>query len=709
VPRHLPPLLAFALTLLAPPARAQLPQARLDRLFPLGGAAGSSVIVTVQGKDLDDLTGLHIDRPGFTATLLKPNQFRLTIPAGATPGTVEVRTVGKYGISGSRLFAVQKGLTEVLEKEPNDTPATAQKVPLDCAINGQSDSDGDDYFRFTARKGQRIVIDCLARRLDSTLRPSLVASDSTGKEIARSRPYFLRTDPLLDLAIPADGDYVVGLHDATYAGGLPYRLVITTKPHLESAFPSAIAPGDTTTFTLLGRNLPGATPFKGGLVLDRFLDALPFRLAAPPRDDLARQRFDFLVHPSAPSVSTRGWQLLPGLTTPGSPAALNPVTLVHADAPVVIEKEPNDSRDTAQSVKLPATVCGRLDKPGDADWYRLELAAGEEVQIDLLCERLDLPGDLFVIVTDSKGNELLHLDDHGINHNALSLYNRDPLGVFRAPARGSYYLLVQDRYRQGGPRHAYVLRLGKPAGDFFPVAFHETNPDPTSPLVRQGGSAFVEVCLNRRNFRGPVVIEAKGLPPGVTCPPVHVSPQTEFAVVVFTATAEAKEWAGSIRLEATATIDGKKVTRELRNVQRRWAIANVNTCRPCRLLCLAIRQNAPYGLRLPEKATVAAGATVELKVSVRRWAGFSGKVGLAGLDLPPGFGFATSAIPAGKDEVTAKLSVAGNVPPGTYSIVLRGDAQVPFSRDPKAASKPNVRVADPSTPVMLTVTAPAKR
>jgi hypothetical protein len=441
-------------------------------------------------------------------------------------------------------------------------------------------------------------------------------------------------------------------------------------------------------------------------VLDQPLDALPFRLPAPNRDDLARQRFDFLVHPSAPSVSLRGWQILPGLTPPGSP--LNPVTLVHADAPVVVEKEPNDSRDTAQPVKLPATVCGRLDRPGDADWFRLDLAAGQAVQIDLLCERLDLPGDPFVIVTDGKGNELLHLDDHGISYNALALYNRDPLGVFRAPARGSYYLLVQDRYRQGGPRHAYVLRLGKPEPDFFPVAFHETNPDPTSPLVRQGGSAFVEVCLNRRNFAGPVVIEARGLPPGVTCPAVHVSPQTEFAAVVFAAAADAKEWAGAVSLQATATIEGRKLVRELRVVQRRWAIANVNTSRACRLLCLAVRPGAPYGLRLPETATVAAGGALDLKVAVRRAPGFTGKVGLAGLTLPPGFGFATSEVPAGKDETTAKLTVAANVPPGTYSVVLRGDAQVPFSRDPKAASKPNVRVADPSTPVTLNVTAAKK-
>jgi hypothetical protein len=65
-------------------------------------------------------------------------------------------------------------------------------------------------------------------------------------------------------------------------------------------------------------------------------------------------------------------------------------------------------------------------------------------------------------------------------------------------------------------------------------------------------------------------------------------------------------------------------------------------------------------------------------------------------------------LPAGKTEAVVKLTVAGNVPPGTYSVVVRGDAQVLFSRDPKG-DKRNVRVADPSTPLTVVVTPPKKK
>ena len=79
------------------------------------------------------------------------------------------------------------------------------------------------------------------------------------------------------------------------------------------------------------------------------------------------------------------------------------------------------------------------------------------------------------------------------------------------------------------------------------------------------------------------------------------------------------------------------------------------------------------------------------------------------IDLPPGFEVGTVEIPEGKTEVTVRVKVAGNVPAGTYTVVFRGDAQVPFSADPKAQSRPNVRVADPSTPLTVQVAEPPKK
>jgi hypothetical protein len=689
--------------LVAAQARAELPLIRLDQIYPLGGGAGTTVTLDITGRDVDDVKALHFDHRGFKTELIKPNRFKVAIAADVPTGTYEVRAVGTFGISGARLFAVNHGLTDVNEVEPNDDLDKAQSVPVNCAVSGRSDNNGDDFFRFRAKKGQRVVIDCQAFRLDSMLRAQLTLSTADGKELLRSKPYYHRADPLLDFAAPADGDYVLRLHDVTFNGGLPYRLVISDHPHIENAFPSALVPGEPAKVTLLGRNLPGGKPASWATLLDRPLEEVSVNLTAPngPRK---LQAFESLEHFGSPNVSARGLQLFP----PGWKLGLNPATFLFADAPLTLDREPNDSAETAQTVTLPAVICGRFDRPGDADCYVFNAKKGDKVAVDLLCERLGFPGDPFVVLFDSKGAELAGFDDHGINQGALAQFNRDPLGTFNVPADGQYRIFVQERYRQGGPRYQYVLRLTKAAPDFFPVAFPETPADPSCPVVRQGGSAFYEVCLNRRDFAGPVTIQAEGLPAGVSCPPVLLSPQAQFAAVLFTAALDAPEWTGAIRLKAWAMIDGHKVDRDVRCAQRRYATPNINTSVAVRQICLAVRPKAPYGLALQqEPVTIVAGGSGEVIVTMaRHWPDFKGKVQLTGLNLPPGFNMPTADLPADKSEVKIKLSVAANVPPGTYSVAVRGDAQVPYNRDPDAANRPNVRVADPSAP-MYVIVAPA--
>jgi hypothetical protein len=688
-------LIATGLTYLSTSTRAELPQIRLERIFPLGGSAGSTLALEIVGKDLDGTKSLRIDHPGIQAEWVKDHQFRLTIAPDVPPGAYDVRAVGTYGVSAGRLFAVGRGLTDILEKEPNDAPEQAQAISLPAAINGQSDGNGDDYFHFPAKKGERLTIEVQAFRLDSTLRASLVLATAEGKELARSKPYYDRTDPLLDVVIPADGDYVLSIADTTYAGGLPYRLIVSSHPLLENAFPCVATPGETAELTITGRNLPGGRPPDGPEV-----NGLPLEHVVLPVTASADLSNIFLL-PSS-TLGARTIQLRPK----GLDDALNALTLLLADAPITREQEPNDDADKAQTIAPGTYLAGRLDRPGDADWYTFAAKGGEALAIELFCERLDLPGDLRAIVTNERGQELAALDDHGIRFGSLDMYNRDPQGVFRAPADGRFRILVQDTYGAGGPRFVYVLRVAKPAPDFFPVVFHETPIDPTCPVVRQGGSAFLPLCLNRRDeFNGPVTIEAEGLPPGVSCAPVQVSPQSPFANVVFTAAVDAPEWSGAIRLKAVATIDGKRIERPVGCSQRRWSTSGAS--RVCREIALAVRSKAPYGLKTPaDPLEVAAGGTLETRIAVERhWPEFKGKVQINGLELPPGFSVDAAEIAEGKTDAPLRVTVAANVPPGAYSLVFRGDAQVPFSPDPKATSRPNVRVADPSTPLTVRVAA----
>ncbi len=60
-------------------------------------------------------------------------------------------------------------------------------------------------------------------------------------------------------------------------------------------------------------------------------------------------------------------------------------------------------------------------------------------------------------------------------------------------------------------------------------------------------------------------------------------------------------------------------------------------------------------------------------------------------------------IPAGKNEANVALNVGSNVPPGTYTLVFRGQAQVPVVRDARTKQKQNLALVQPSNPVLVTV------
>ncbi len=685
----------------ATPVIAQLPLIRLDRVQPLGGKAGTKVEVEIQGRDFDDLQGLRFDHPGLKSELLKDRKFQISIADAVPNGTYELRAVGRFGISGVRLFHVQNSLNEIKEIEPNDSPEKAQVVPVNSVVNGTCDGNGDDFFRVSLRKGQRIVVDALGFRLDSTVRAILSLLGSEGRVFQQSRPYFHRTDPLLDFVAPGDGEYLIRLHDMTFSGGLPYRLLITDQPYPENVFPSAVRPGEKTSLTVWGRNLSDGKPTTGPTIHDAPLEQTTITFESPKEIETG---FLTRFHMASPALNARGLQLFVA-------NSVHPKTVALADAPVFVEKEPNDTRETAEKIELPAVIAGRFDKPGDGDWFTFAAKANQAYAVDLLCERLDFPGDPYVVIFDAKGNEVASFDDHGVNFNALGQFNRDGVGTFRAPRDERYTLFVKDRYGQGGARFQYVVRIVKAEPDFFPVMIHETNPDPTCPLLLRGGTSFMEICLNRRDYNGPITLEVEGLPKGVVCSPTHISPQTQTGTLVFSASKDAEAWTGAFRVKASAVVEGKKIVRDVRPAQRRWAIANINPCVMLRESCLAVRtEQAPYMLTMPkDRLTVEAGKAVEAKLAVERFGEFKGKLQLTGLNLPPGFALATTDVSDGQTDANLKFTVAGNVPPGDYSLFVRGDGQVPFQRDAKMTNRPNVRVANPSTALQILVVPSAKK
>ncbi len=682
--------------------RADLPSPRLDRIAPLGAAAGSTVDIEVTGTDIEGAVKMIFDHPGITAKHLKDRKFAVTIAADVPVGTHDAWLVGKYGVTNPRLFAVSRGLAEVNERGANEDRATAQTVTVNCVVNGTSKQGKEAVFRFTAKRGQRVVAECFAQRLDSQLDSNLLLTDAEGKQLAANGDSAGK-DALVEFLAPRDGDYFVTINDLSFRGGHPFRLAITDQPHVENLFPRAVQAGKTSELTVFGRNLGDGAKTSPWNLNDLPLASISDRVT-PPTEILKRGVFRFTEHPSAHSVlPTAATCTLHGFQHRGIP-------LLVTDMPVSLEQEPNDDPLKPQKLALPVVLSGRFDKERDADWFEIEPAESGSYSFEVYCERIAGRADPYLVVMDEKDNRLAELDDFGIRTNAFDGHLRDPQGTVNLTAKNKYRVLVQDRYRRGGARYQYVLAIRKASPDFYPAVIHHQNPGPGGTTIRKGGAAYLDVIIhNKEGFNGAVTITATGLPKGL-----HLAPTTIIndsrGVLVLWADKDAPDWVGPIALTAVGTNASETITREVRPYTRVWNSTDLNSSRPMREMIVAIAGDAPFALTPSvEKIESEAGKKVEVVMKCERlWPEFKGNITLIPLSFPGPIKMNTVTIAADQNEAKVIMEVQAGAKPSEYSIALTGQGQVPFAKDSKAAAKPNTLVALPSRPLRLTVI-PAKK
>ncbi len=692
--------------LISTPAFAELPSLRFDRLTPVGGSAGATIDVEVLGAELDDVKSFLFDHPGLSVEQVKDRQFKVKVAADVPAGTYDVRLVGRWGVSNPRVFAVSHGLQDVAEKEPNNEPKEAQEVSLNSAINGTSDGNGEDFYVVTLKAGQRVVFDCLARRLESEVDASLELASATGKVLASNGDYF-GADPFIDFIVPEDGKYMVRVNDLRFRGGYPYRLVISDRPHLENVFPRVVQVGKPTEVEVAGRGFTAA----GTLNLP--IEGPPLQTArlsvTAPDEVVELGTFRFFEHPHDHSVlPTAATCTLNGFQVRPIPNALNAITMMASETLVTLDQEPNNDREKPQRLELPAVVAGRFDQPRDADWFEIEVKEGGNYGFEVYSERINGRADPYLVVIDEQGNRVTELDDFGHRMNAFDGHLRDPSGNVSLSANKKYRVLVQDRYSRGGARYQYVLSIRKPQSDFFAAAIHSQNPGPGGTTLWKGSSQYLDLVLHYRDgFNGPVTVTAAGLPPGVTAVPTTFTDSR--ATFVLTATPDAADWTGEISLMATATVGDKTIKREVRPYSRIWTNGEA-TSRPARKLALAVREPGPFGLTIePAQVQVEAGKSVELTVkATRQWPDFKAAINLQALSFPGQFQFANKAIADNTNDTKVTLSVQNNTRPGPYTLTIQGQAQVPFNKDKAATSRPNTLVSLPAVPVTITVIAAPK-
>jgi hypothetical protein len=232
--------------------------ARVDRVFPLGGRRGGKVRFTLSGQ------GVPAD------------PVEVALPADG-PGDDFCRFPCGDQTSNPVLLDLDD-LPEQAETEPNDEPSQAVRVAAPAVLNGRIDKPGDvDCWAFAAKKGEAFLLELRARQLGSPLLGVLTVLDSGGKEVARAEAAAGQPDPALAFTAPADGEYVVRVADRFRTRGGPafaYRLRL-----------AAPAPGFRLRLSADVLTLPRGGPAKLKVLAERlggFTDAIPLAIDGLP-------------------------------------------------------------------------------------------------------------------------------------------------------------------------------------------------------------------------------------------------------------------------------------------------------------------------------------------------------------------------------------------------------------------------------------------
>jgi len=576
-------------------ARAELPTARLHTIFPPGGQTGAMVDVAISGSDLDHASRLLFSHDGITAKQQftsanepEPNRFVVSVATNVPPGTYEARVIGRFGVSSPRFFAV--GMQrEANDSDGNSAFASAQSIALETTVNGRAPSVGADFFRFEANQGQRVLIECVAKRIDSRMEPVLVLFDSRGKELDRDRQ-----TALLDFTAPASGSYVLKLHDLLYRGGEEffYRLTVSSAPRIDFIFPPAGLRGTKSAFTLYGRNLPGGEPVPSVAIGRKPLEKLTVDLDLPGDDAGAGLDSCPFLRPADAVLDGFDYRL-------STPAGLsNPTLLTFATAPVLTEIEPNDKPAQAQKITLPGEVAGQFHPQNDADWFQFDAKKGEVYWIEIFSQRLGLPTDPFALVQrvtkDEKGEEKindiqeLYDSETNIGGAEFNTATRDPQWRFEVKEDGTYRVQVRDLFNRGQPNPALVYRLSirKESPDFRLVALAPAPPPVEkdkrearvwSPLLRRGSSLPIKVLAFRRdNFGGDIDLSIEGLPSGVSASAARIAAGQNVGTILLSANDSAADWSGPIRVIGRAKGGEQEMTRDARAGLVTWNVGDYN-------------------------------------------------------------------------------------------------------------------------------------
>jgi hypothetical protein len=180
--------------------------------IPMAAKRGSRLNVEFAGPQLDGVAPVEVAVPDDPAARI-----------------VWVTPRGANGLAGWPVALLVSNLEEVLEKEPNNELAKANRIPVPGAVTARFQEKGDiDYFVFGAKKGQRFLIEAHTHEQFSPTEVYMVLKNKAGGQITAINP---AAEPRIEFTAPEEGDYFLAVEHLNYWGGPDesYRITLTTS------------------------------------------------------------------------------------------------------------------------------------------------------------------------------------------------------------------------------------------------------------------------------------------------------------------------------------------------------------------------------------------------------------------------------------------------------------------------------------------------
>lgn len=392
-------------------------------------------------------------------------------PADVKDGTklvCKIKLDGRTPVGmGGIIVATPEGQTDILplliddlpsvaEAGANNAPATPQEISLPSAVDGASNGNAFDYFRFAAKANQRINIEVWAARWGQDYDPVLRLLDPAGKELVLADDdAALGGDCQIGFVAPADGQYVIEVRDNRYKAGGKYRLRVGDFPLVTSAFPLAVSTGTVASVGFVG-------PAVEGLATHSIF--LPF---GTPAGSL--------------SLNAR---LPTGQATSAAKLAIE-------SHPVV--QEVSDDTQTPPTAPIPCVLTGRFDAPADADRFQFQATKGSRVSLKATSRSLGSPAIVAMRVLNAAGAQIAESTPTETDEETL---------VAAIPEDGVYHVVASDLLGRGG--NDFTYKIDAVVGPTFQLVQKKDPKAVGKFVVPSGGAFYIDVQAIRSGYDGPI-------------------------------------------------------------------------------------------------------------------------------------------------------------------------------------------------------------